>query len=81
MPALRMAGAGARPAAVITHIVVDHDRLSDLGEFDTPADDFDHARILAEALCRQTGRPCHVLAVVATVRPGLTMTWSTGLAP
>jgi hypothetical protein len=66
----------AGDAAVITHVVVDHVRLGDLGKFDTPAEDFDHARILAEALCRQTGQPCHVLAVVATVQPGLTLTWS-----
>ena len=59
-----------------THIVVDHDRLGDLGQFDTPAENIDHARILAEALCRETGQRCHVLAVVATVEPGLTLTWT-----
>ena len=62
---------------MITHIVVDQVRLGDLGEFDTPAEDLDHARILAEALARQTGQRCHVLAVVASVDPGLTLTWST----
>ena len=61
---------------MITHIVVDHVRLADLGRFDTAAENLDHARILAEALCRQTGQPCHVLAVVATVQPGLTLTWT-----
>jgi hypothetical protein len=59
-----------------THIVVDDFRLYDLGQFDTPAEDLDHARILAEALCRETGQRCHVLAVVATVEPGLTLTWT-----
>lgn len=59
-----------------THIVVDNVRLADLGQFDTPAQDLDQARQLAEALCRETGQPCHVLAVVATVEPGLTLTWS-----
>ena len=59
-----------------THIVVDDFRLYDLGQFDTPAETLDHARLLAEALCRQTGQPCHVLAVVATIEPGLTLTWT-----
>lgn len=61
---------------MITHIVVDHVRLADLGDFDTPAETLDHARILAEQMCRQTGQPCHVLAVVATAQPGLTITWT-----
>lgn len=58
-----------------SHLVVDQARLADLGDFDTPADSLDQARALAEQMARETGQPCHVLAVVATVRPGLTLSW------
>lgn len=58
-----------------THIIVDDFRLYDLGQFDTPAESMADARAKAEELCRQTGLPCHVLAVVATVRPGLNLEW------
>lgn len=58
------------------HIIVDDHRLYDLGQFDTPAETLADAKAKAEELCRQTGLPCHVLAVVATVRPGLNLEWS-----
>jgi hypothetical protein len=56
-------------------IIVDDFRLYDLGQFDTPAETPEDAKAKAEELCRQTGLPCHVLAVVATVRPGLNLEW------
>lgn len=61
-------------------IIVDDHRLYDLGIFDTPAETPDEAKAKAEELCRQTGLPCHVLAVVATVSPGLTLEWDSGTA-
>lgn len=57
------------------HLIVDNIRLSDLAEFDTPADTLEQARALADEMCQKTGITCHVLAVVGTVHPGLTLTW------
>jgi hypothetical protein len=56
-------------------IVVDDQRLRDLQEFDTPASTDEAARAAAAEMAKRTGLPCHILGVVATVEPEVSIKW------
>lgn len=58
-------------------LVVDHQRLQDLQEFDTPASTDEAARAAAVEMAKRTGLPCHILGVVATVEPEVSVKWRT----
>ena len=57
--------------------IVDAERLKDLRKFDTVAETEEQARAAAVEMAQSTGIPCHILSIVATAVPDLTVKWST----